>query len=267
MGPVLALVVIIVGRTLPESPRWLMTHGRVEEAERELAKIEEAAMQGGPDARAGRRQCARSSSCPRTQLRLRAVPRPRLPHRTRSGRSSAPPLMITQSFLYNAIFFTYALVLTQFYGVSATKVPLYGLAFSVGNLIGPLVLAPLFDTVGRKQMISGTYIISGVLLAVSGWLFDNDDLAATSQTFVLDRHLLLRLRRRERRLPDRQRDLADRDPRRGDRGVLRDRPDLRCVRAVVLRMADRRLDEPHAARHRLPDRSRDHDRRRRRRDR
>jgi MFS family permease len=93
-------------------------------------------------------------------------------------------LMITQSFLYNAIFFTYALVLTQFYGVSATRVPLYGLAFSVGNLMGPLLLAPLFDTVGRKKMISGTYILSGVLLAISGWLFDNGDLTANSQTFV-----------------------------------------------------------------------------------
>ena len=85
-------------------------------------------------------------------------------------------LMITQSFLYNAIFFTYALVLANFYGVSATKVPLYGLAFSVGNLLGPLVLGPLFDTVGRKPMISGTYLLSGVLLAISGWLFDDDDL-------------------------------------------------------------------------------------------
>jgi MFS family permease len=75
-------------------------------------------------------------------------------------------------------------VLTKFYGVSATKVPLDGLAFSVGNLIGPLLLGPLFDTVGRKKMISGTYILSGVLLAVSGWLFDKNDLTAESQTFV-----------------------------------------------------------------------------------
>jgi MFS family permease len=92
--------------------------------------------------------------------------------------------MITQSFLYNAIFFTYALVLTKFYGVSATRVPLYGLAFSIGNLMGPLILAPLFDTVGRRKMISGTYIISGVLLAVSGYMFDQNELTATSQTFV-----------------------------------------------------------------------------------
>jgi MFS family permease len=93
-------------------------------------------------------------------------------------------LMITQSFLYNAIFFTYALVLTSFYGVNATRVPLYGLAFSVGNLAGPLLLAPLFDSVGRKKMISGTYIVSGVLLAVSAWLFDNNDLTANSQVFI-----------------------------------------------------------------------------------
>jgi MFS family permease len=91
--------------------------------------------------------------------------------------------MITQSFLYNAIYFTYGLVLVQFYGVSAEKVPLYGLAFAVGNLCGPLLLGPLFDSVGRKPMISGTYIISGVLLAISGWMFDRGELTATTQTF------------------------------------------------------------------------------------
>jgi MFS family permease len=93
-------------------------------------------------------------------------------------------LMITQSFLYNAIFFTYGLVLTQFYGVSATSVPIYGLAFSIGNLLGPLVLGPLFDSVGRKKMISGTYILSGLLLALSAVLFDNGSLDATTQTLM-----------------------------------------------------------------------------------
>ena len=93
-------------------------------------------------------------------------------------------LMISQSFLYNAIFFTYALVLTNFYGVDVDKVPAYGLAFAVGNLCGPLLLGPLFDTLGRKKMIAGTYILSGALLAFSAWLFSAGVLNAGTQTMV-----------------------------------------------------------------------------------
>ena len=92
--------------------------------------------------------------------------------------------MITQSFLYNAIFFTYALVLINFYHVPSNKVPLYGLAFSIGNLCGPLILGPLFDSWGRKQMIAGTYIASAVLLALSAVMFDAKVLNATTQTIM-----------------------------------------------------------------------------------
>ncbi len=182
MGPVLALIVIVVGRTLPESPRWLMTHGRVDEAEAELAKIEEAVRKSGGELTPVDDSQA-ISLVPEEQygylVFLRLVFR-EYPKRAILGAT----LMITQSFLYTAIFFTYALVLVNFYGVSATKVPIYGLAFSVGNLLGPLLLGRLFDTVGRKPMIGGTYLLSGGLLLVSAWLFGADVLNATTQTVM-----------------------------------------------------------------------------------
>jgi MFS family permease len=92
--------------------------------------------------------------------------------------------MITQSFLYNAIFFTYTLVLTKFYHVSAANAPFYLIAFAAGNLLGPLTIGHLFDTIGRKQMIAGTYILSGVLLMVTAYLFNEGVLTATTQTIA-----------------------------------------------------------------------------------
>jgi MFS family permease len=92
--------------------------------------------------------------------------------------------MITQSFLYNAIFFTYTLVLGRFYGVDANDAPLFLIVFAVGNLAGPFLLGHLFDTVGRKPMIAGTYIISGVLLGITALLFRADMLNATTQTIA-----------------------------------------------------------------------------------
>jgi MFS family permease len=92
--------------------------------------------------------------------------------------------MISQSFLYNAIFFTYGLVLKHFYGVSDHSVATYFFAFAAGNFLGPLFLGRLFDTIGRKQMIAGTYIVSGALLAVSGYLFNIGALTAMTQTVL-----------------------------------------------------------------------------------
>jgi MFS family permease len=92
--------------------------------------------------------------------------------------------MISQSFLYNAIFFTYTLVLGNFYGVSAQSAPLYVIAFAVGNLLGPLTIGRLFDTVGRRTMISGTYVLSGALLGVTAFLFYANALNAVTQTIA-----------------------------------------------------------------------------------
>ena len=140
VGPALAFVILIVRRNLPESPRWLITHGREPEAEEAMRRIEEAAISDGqhlepvpesaaitilPEARYG-------------YLTLLRVAFRQYPQRAVLGAT----LMITQSFLYNAIFFTYALVLTKFYHVSNDAVPVYGLAFAVGNLAGPLLLGP-----------------------------------------------------------------------------------------------------------------------------
>jgi MFS family permease len=93
-------------------------------------------------------------------------------------------LMITQSFLYNAIFFTYTLVLGNFFNVDPDQAPLFLIAFAVGNLTGPLTIGHLFDTLGRKKMISGTYILSGVLLAITAFLFQADVLTAVTQTIA-----------------------------------------------------------------------------------
>src|SRR5580658_4884743 len=181
-GPALAIVILYVRRNLPESPRWLITHGRVREAEEEMRRIEEVAARDGqqlhpvPDSAAIVIRPQKRYG----YLTLLRVAFRRYPQRAILGAT----LMITQSFLYNAIFFTYALVLTKFYGISNNAVPLYGLAFAVGNLAGPLLLAPLFDSVGRKKMISGTYLLSGAMLAFSAWLFAAGVLGAAGQTFI-----------------------------------------------------------------------------------
>jgi MFS family permease len=176
-GAFLGLFILYLRRFLPESPRWLMTHGRVAEAERVVAEIE--ARVGGvlPPAKAGLALVASHrvtlASVARTLLRL-------YPERTLLGLA----LMAAQAFCYNAIFFTYALVLTRSFGVAADRVGLYILPFAVGNFLGPLLLGPLFDTLGRKPMIAATYGLAGALLAATAGLFMAGALDATTQTLL-----------------------------------------------------------------------------------
>jgi MFS family permease len=180
VGPVLALVIIYVRRNLPESPRWQVMHGREKEAEASIAEIEGevAATQGAlPPVDPSRELEIR----PTEQIGYLALVRVLFVHYP--GRSLlGGALMITQSFLYNAIFFTYGLVLEFFFHVKTTDTAYYFMAFAVGNLAGPLTIGRLFDTIGRRKMISGTYLLSGVLLIISAQLFKAGALNATTQT-------------------------------------------------------------------------------------
>jgi MFS family permease len=181
IGAVVALFIFVMRLWIPESPRWLMTHGRTAEAQAVIARIEDIVRKQG-------HTIAKVESPP-VRLRsrrftpLREVLATLLgTHRQRTVVGLC--LMASQAFFYNAIFFTYALILIDFFAVPTDHVGWYLFPFAAGNFFGPALLGRWFDTIGRKPMIAFTYAISGVLLAVSGYLFMIGATTAQTQTIA-----------------------------------------------------------------------------------
>jgi MFS family permease len=178
-GAGLGLIVLVMRMWIPESPRWLMIHGHPDEAHRIVADIERD-VTGHDGAQAAR-------DLPKIRLKMRDhTPLREVAHTLlvvyRKRSLVGLSLMIAQAFFYNAIFFTFALVLTDFYGIKSDQVGWYILPFAAGNFLGPLLLGRLFDTLGRRAMITLTYGVSGVLLVLTGYLFSIDVLSAETQT-------------------------------------------------------------------------------------
>lgn len=179
LGAVLGLAILLVRRDVPESPRWLLMHGYVREAHLTMTLIESKVAGGAP--------VVRSMEIRETEVVVSGVVGPehivhvlmrRFPKRTALG----VVMMIAQAFFYNAIFFSYGLILERFHGVAADRVGLYIVPFAAGNFLGPVLLGPLFDRLGRRVMIPLTYAASGVLLVVTGVLFQIGALNAVTQT-------------------------------------------------------------------------------------
>jgi MFS family permease len=180
-GAGLGLVVFVMRMWIPESPRWLMIHGQPEQAHAIVDDIERSVL--------GEVQDPRQHAWPKIKLQMRDhTPLREVAHTLfslyRQRALVGLALMTAQAFFYNAIFFTFALVLTDFFGIASNQVGWYILPFAAGNFLGPLLLGRLFDTLGRRAMITFTYGISGVLLVISGYLFSIGALSAQTQTIA-----------------------------------------------------------------------------------
>ncbi len=177
IGALLGIFILFLRLRVPESPRWLMLRGREEEANKIVDDIE-------------RQVSAHKGKLPEPDGRLKIKARAFTPLKdVWNAMVRAEPkrsilglvLMVAQSFFYNAVFFTYGLVLTQFFKVSDRQVPLHLLPLALGNFLGPLILGRFFDTIGRKKMITATYGVSGLLLIGSSIMFQQNGLSALGQ--------------------------------------------------------------------------------------
>ncbi len=178
LGATLGLVILFTRRHLPESPRWLLMHGHVDEAERVVSSIEERVREEGGEVVPPRHKANVDTQADTSWARILRVLF--IQHRRRAILGLV--MMVAQAFAYNGVFFTYPLVLGKFYDVAAEDIGLYLLPFAFGNFFGPIVLGHLFDRVGRRPMIAATYGLTGVLLAVTGIVFARDLVTSTQLT-------------------------------------------------------------------------------------